>query len=361
MGGTSKWWTRCKTTTAIRVPLSYIAMLWSVHIGAFSFRIGQVFWVPVSTNHSTHIVGSKDHKLKPQMLVLALTLPPNIRIRIPQVRNYSRVSQFSALMLHHQTAIRIRYRPSHSTQIVVVDGERERHAKKLLLSVTSAEPGWLASLLSSVLKSVSATSQKSSYLRKRKRQSLCLQWRCVAQVCHFFLGTFLELSSTSLPMLLSHAMESGLGPLVRGCNSTRHTVKDMRWKIYNKIPKSFAKKQQSLSLSLSLSLTHTHTRMHARTHARTHTYAHMVLQHTHTQSMLKHTCTHTRTHTHIWCSNTNIHTHGAQTRTHIVLVVMTVVVSVVGGDSGSSDRWVFYRRRRSKVGNGSQCCRYQEN
>ena len=312
MGGTSKWWTRCKTTTtttAIRVPLSYIAMLWSVHIGAFSFRIGQVFWVPVSTNHSTHIVGSKDHKLKPQMLVLALTLPPNIRIRIPQVRNYSRVSQFSALMLHHQTAIRIRYRPSHSTQIVVVDGERERHAKKLLLSVTSAEPGWLASLLSSVLKSVSATSQKSSYLRKRKRQSLCLQWRCVAQVCHFFLGTFLELSSTSLPMLLSHAMEWAWVRWFVAATAPGIQLKIWDGKYTIKFPNPLQKNN-----NLSLSLSHTHTHTHACTHACSHT----------------HICTHgapTHTHTHNRCSNTrahihaHTHTYGAQTQTYTHMVL----------------------------------------
>ena len=33
-------------------------------------------------------------------------------------------------MLHHQTAIKIRYRPRHSTQIIVVDGERERETRQ---------------------------------------------------------------------------------------------------------------------------------------------------------------------------------------------------------------------------------------
>jgi len=38
-----------------------------------------------------HTVGSKDHKLNPQMLVRAVTSPPSIKIRILQVCNYQEV------------------------------------------------------------------------------------------------------------------------------------------------------------------------------------------------------------------------------------------------------------------------------
>ena len=342
MGGSSKWWTRCKntkttTTTNIRVPLRCIAMPWSVRIRAFSFRIGQVFWVPVLSNHSTHIVGSQDHKLKPQILVVGIPLPPNIKIRILQVHNYRDVypgALYWCSIIKPPSRLDIAPDIPHKSSSLM-GRERERHAKKLLLSVTSAEPGWLSYLLSSVLKSIPAAPQKSSYLRKRKRQSLPSMTVCCTTGLSLFLG---HVSGTLFHQFADVMISChGVGPGSVGSWLQQHQAYSQRYEMENM--KSPNPLQNSLSLSLSLSLSFSFSLSISLSLSLTHT-------HTHTWC----SNTHTRAHTHMMLKRVRAHTHThTHTHTHIVLVVMMVaIVSVVTVAVVTvavvTDR-VFYRRR----------------